>query len=206
MSKASLASSAQTNSPSLQESLKEKKLWVAVAGVVLTLVSSLATWLTVSVTLTGPSTQFFSPTLTVVISGYDATWNVTYAPLGIRIIYFQLLSGAIAFLTILLGIFRMMPSRTTRGYLLILGGIVGVLAPVEFAYAVIGQGQTLNAQFQRLSPLIGSLVQPNYNFTIGTGLVLGLLGPILWIVSGAIVFVEQLRKPKPSPVQVRAFE
>ena len=206
MPEASLASSAQMNSPPLKESLKEKKLWVAVAGVVLTLISSLATWLTVSVALTGSSTQFFSPTLTVVISGYDATWNVTYAPLGIRIIYSQLLSGAIAFLTVLLGIFRMMPSKALRGYLLILGGVVGVLGPVEFAYAVIGQGQTLNAEFQRLSPLIGSLVQPNYNFTIGTGLVLAVLGPILLIVSGAIVLVEQLRKPKPSPVQVRAFE
>lgn len=206
MSEASLASSAQMNSPSLQESLKEKKLWVAVAGLVLTLVSSLATWLTASVTLTGSSTQFFSPTLTVVISGYDATWNVTYAPLGIRIIYFQLLSGAIAFLTVLLGIFKIIPSRTIRGYLLILGGLVGVFAPVEFAYAIIGQGQTLNAQFQRLSPLIGSLVQPNYDFTIGMGLVLAVLGPILLILSGAIVFAEQLRKPKPSPVQIRAFE
>ena len=188
---------ARANSPSLEQTLKQKKFWIAVAGIVATLVSPLLTWLTVTLSLTNAAASFFTPTLTVVISGYDATWNVVYGPIGIRIIYVQLLSTAVAFLTLLLGVFQIISSKYSRGYLLVLGGIVGVVAPIEFAYALVAQGQTLSSQFQQLSPLVGALIQPNYGFTIGAGLVIATLGPLLLITSGVLVLLEKRRESKP---------
>src|SRR6266852_345496 len=97
--------------PSLEQSLKEKKLWLAIAGIVVTLASSFVTWLTVSLSLANLGSFSFAPSLTVVFSGYDATWNVGYGLLGFRIIYIQLLSTGLTFLALLLGIFRIAPSK-----------------------------------------------------------------------------------------------
>jgi len=177
--------------PSLEQSLKEKKLWLAIAGIVVTLASSFVTWLTASLSLASVGSFSFAPSLTVVFSGYDATWNVGYGLLGFRIIYIQLLSTGIAFLALLLGIFRIAPSKYIRASMILIGGALGVLAPIGFVYAMVSQGQSLNAAFQQLSPIVSSLVQPNYSYALGPGLVLAILGPILLIASGIFVFRER---------------
>jgi hypothetical protein len=184
-------SAMRTMLPSLEQTLKQKKLWLALAGIVVTLTSSFVTWLTVSLSLASVGSFSFAPSLTVVFSGYDATWNVGYGVLGFRIIYIQLISTGIAFLALLLGIFGIAPSKYIRASMILIGGALGVLAPIGFVNALISQGQSLNAAFQQLSPIVSSLVQPNYSYALGPGLVLATLGPILLLASGIFVFREK---------------
>ncbi len=180
---------------SLNESFRLKIVWLALAGLLTTVASPLVTWLTINLSVSGSGNfPFALPSLMIIINGFDATWNVSYGPFsGLRIIHVQLVSLSIAFLSLLMGIFKVVPSKYVRGSLFTVSGILGVSAPIDFAYAMYLQGQQLTQEFQQLTPFLGSLSQPNYAFAVGPGLILATLGPLLLLASGAIVFRE---KPK----------
>ena len=120
----------------------------------------------------------------------DATWNFALDPLRIiRIIYLQLAALTLAVLALLLTIFSSETSKRVRGTILIIGGILGAASPASFIYQGIYQVQQASAQWQWTIGFIKALnVQLQYNFTPGSGLTLAILGPVLLLIGGIIVF------------------
>jgi len=136
----------------------------------------------------------FIPPQTIVITGYGATWNLTFGGLAIlRIIYVQLVVLAIALFAFLLRVFfpSEIPKRI-RGAMLLISGILGLTVPAYFIYVGITQAQQWSAQFQWVIDTLKTLnIQLQYTLSVGPGLILAILGPILLLLSGVLVFREK---------------
>ncbi len=184
-----------TVSVSFREALGLRSIWLVIVGAVLTLASSFGTWLTVNLSVSGP-TAFPIPgtALIFVINGQDATWNSPYLVEGVRIFYVQLLSICLAFFIIIAGVFKLVESRPAKGGELIVAGVVGMTAPASFVLDVASEGQNVSQQVQQFVSSLGPLIKTNYGFTVGPGFVLALLGPTLLIVSGIIELRRKTRR------------
>jgi len=175
---------------SLKPFLRLKSTWLVLVGAFMVALSPFFDWAVG--TFSFPI--LFGTPITITITGYAATWNLALGPLEIvRMIYFQLASLALAVLALLLRIF--LPTETPkriRSIILLISGILGITVPAYFTYISISQAQQLISQFQWVIDLLKTLnIQPQYSFSIGYGLILAVLGPILLLISGVLILREK---------------
>jgi len=173
---------------SLKPFLKLKSTWLIIIAALMVAISPFFDWVTASVSIP----PLYSYTITV--TGYDATWNLTFEQQTIlRMIYFQLVVLALAVLALLLRIF--LPSQTPkrgRAVMLLISGITGLTVPAYFIYISISQAQQLSSQFKLIIDFLRALnIQLQYNFSVGPGLILAVLGPILLLISVVFVLREK---------------
>lgn len=175
---------------SLKPFLKLKSTWLIITGMLMVALSPFFVWVTATVSVPPP----LYGQLNIIITGQDATWNVTFGPQGIlRMLYFQLASLALAVLALLLKIFLPLETpRWLRGSIVLASGIIGLFVPVVFIYVGISEAQRLSSQFQWLIDVLATLkIQIPYDLSVGPGLILAVLSPVLLLISGVLVLREK---------------
>lgn len=169
--------------------LKLRNTWLVIIGALMIALSPFPDWVTGTISGGFPPLVINYP---VTITGHDATWNLTLGPLNIlRMIYLQIASLALAVLVLLLRIF--FPSETpkwSRSTMLIISGILGVTAPAYFIYVNISRSQQLSSLISQFQWAV-DLLRIQYNFSVGPGLILAVLGSILMLISGVLVLREK---------------
>jgi len=173
---------------SLESSFKLKSTWLVIIGAFMVALSPFLNWVTATISIPPWISQ------SITITGYDATWNLTFSPLiTLRMIYFQFTSLALALIALLLRIF--FPSETPkwiRSTMLMTSGILGVTVPAYFIYVSISQVQQLSSQFRWIIDFLKTLnMQLQYNLSVGPGLILAIAGPILLLISGVFALREK---------------
>jgi hypothetical protein len=174
--------------------LKLKSTWLVIIGALLMMLSPYFDWMTATVTVPPPIPFNHQITMT----GYDATWNLTFGPIVIlRMICFQLAALAFASLALLLKTFPHLEApKRIRGTLLLISGVLAAIAPIYFINTSISKAQELVSSLTTILTSLGvrlitELFKPQYNISAGPGLILAILGSVLLLVSGLYTLRER---------------